>query len=317
MDGPFTTAAFRALVIANPKAGTASAALVDEVAALCRAHGLQIGVRYTTRRGGGTDALTAAMGELPGLVIAVGGDGTVCEVAAGLLALEANRRPALFAVPAGTGNSGYRMLWGRRPWREALAAVLRGDGAVVRRIDMARLVEADSPVLLGASSGLFAEALITAGSLAKQGWARYQEALAVTAARLDPFRGQVTVDGSVLYQGEIVLANVGGGRYRAGQYQLLPHSLVDDGLLDVCVIGADLSAARVQELTRDGRHLDRPGVAYGRGRRIVVERLDGAALCYEHDGEVQPGAGRTMTVEVRPYALPIWGARITECASAA
>jgi diacylglycerol kinase (ATP) len=296
------------LLVANPKAGSTSTALVDEVAGLCRAAGHAVAVHHTTRRGDATDVVAGCVAEPPELVVAIGGDGTVCEVAAGLLAHDGARRPNLFAVPGGTGNSGYRMLWGARPWQASLTAVLRGRPAVVRRIDAARLVEADAFVLLGACAGLFADALVTARSSAKRGWARYDEALRVTAEQFRPFPSRVRVDGGVLWEGDTVLANVGGGRFRAGQFQLLPRSLVDDRLLDVCVIGAGLPARAALALARDGRHLAEPDVRYGRGRRISVERLDGEPLCFEHDGEVQADPPRTMTLEVLPHALPMWAA---------
>lgn len=303
----------RTMVIVNPTAGTTTPALVDDVLSLCRHHGRTATVHRTSGRGDATEAVTGS-GLGPGdLVLVIGGDGTVLEVARGLLTLDADRRPTLFAVPGGTGNSGYRMLWGRRPWSAALSAVVRrtDDGAAaVRRVDMARLVETDDLVLLGACAGLFADALITARSSTRRGWARYEEALATTAARFDPVPARVTVDGTVIHKGEIVLANVGGGRHRAGQYQLLPDSLIDDGQLDVCVIGADGGATAMLALTRTGDHVGRPSVTYGRGRRIVVEHLDGTALCFEHDGEVYPGASPTMTLDVVPGALPMWGAEV-------
>ena len=41
---------------------------------------------------------------------------------------------------------------------------------------------------------------------------------------------------------------------------------------------------------------DHPAVVYGRGRRITVERIDGEALIFEHDGDV---------VAQQPSFLPI------------
>ncbi|MFJ9520388.1 diacylglycerol/lipid kinase family protein [Kitasatospora sp. NPDC101801] len=303
----------QALIIANPTAGTTHAALLEEVTGLCAARFDSVVLHHTTHRGDATDTVRAALrGEsdlaVPDLVVAVGGDGTVREVVEGMTRPGHGTAAALAIVPAGTGNSDYRMLWGERPWAEALTAALDGAGeAELRRIDLARLAETDELVLLGACSGVIAEALVTARGIPLTGRARYARAFADTAAAFTPYPGRVTVDGVVLHEGDTVLANVGGGRYRGGQYQVLPHSELDDGLLDVCVIGAEVHPTQVPELTREARHLDLPGVAYGRGRKIVVERLDATPLCFEHDGELQERRWPSMTLEVLPGALPVWG----------
>jgi diacylglycerol kinase (ATP) len=87
-------------------------------------------------------------------------------------------------------------------------------------------------------------------------------------------------------------------------FDVLPHSLRDDGLLDVCVIGGEVTAAEALTLMRTGAHLAADGVVYGRGRSITVERTDGEPLRFEHDGEVVPGDATSFTVDVVPAALP-------------
>jgi diacylglycerol kinase (ATP) len=307
----------RALVVVNPTAGTAHPGLVEQVVRLCRDRLDAVHVHRTTHRGSATEAVRAALAPLeepaPDLVVAVGGDGTVHEVVEGLMAEDAGRRrtgAALAIVPAGTGNSGYRMLWADRPWAESLQATLAGapGRARLRRIDLGLLAETGKPVLLGACSGLIAEGLIAARAVTAAGREKYARALPDAAAAFTPYPGRVTVDGKVLHEGRTVLANVGGGRYRGGQYLVLDRSELDDGLLDVCVVGAEVPAAEVPSLAREGVLGEQPGVVYGRGRRIVVERIDGEALRFEYDGELQHLNWTSMTVEVLPGALPVWGA---------
>ncbi|EPH43622.1 diacylglycerol kinase family protein [Streptomyces aurantiacus] len=322
----------RALVVVNPTAGTARPDLVEQVLRLCRERLEAVSVHRTTHRGSAGEAVRSALsassaaGPVPDLVVAVGGDGTVHEVVRALSVQDAapgapgaagatgggGRRQgaALAIVPAGTGNSGYRMLWAERPWRQSLQAVLAGDAgaARLRRIDLGQLAETGEPVLLGACSGLIAQGLIAARTISAAGREKYARALPEAAAGFTPYPGRVTVDGRVLHEGATVLANVGGGRHRGGQYLLLPGSELDDGLLDVCVVGAEVAPAEVAPLARQGLLHTRRGVVHGRGRRIVVERLDGRALLFEHDGELQHLNWPRMTVEVLPGALAIWGA---------
>lgn len=132
--------------------------------------------------------------------------------------------------------------------------VVQGLLQMAPEVRPALLVEVDALVLLGACSGLIAEALVTALSVPQTGRERYRIALARTAERFEPYPGRVIVDGIVVHSGPTVLANVGGGQHRGGAYQVLPHSILDDGLLDVFVIGYEVAPVNVPELTRTGAH---------------------------------------------------------------
>jgi diacylglycerol kinase (ATP) len=301
----------RALILANPASGSHSPELVSAVRELCASFLERTEVHLTTAPGDATGAVRRALERTegaPDLVVAIGGDGTVREAVQGLV--PAAGRAALAVVPGGTGNSGYKMLWGERPWSESLKAILAdhgiGGSARLRRLDLARLAETRNYVYLGACSGVIADALITARDLPLKGRERYARAYADTAAGYPPYPGRVVVDGRVVHEGPTVLANVGGGPYRGGRFLVLPDSLLDDGLLDVCVIGGEVPAEDVPGLTLNAEHMNHPATVYARGRTITVERTDGGRLPLEHDGEYQPGIGGSATFEVLPGALPVW-----------
>ncbi|MFD4528592.1 diacylglycerol/lipid kinase family protein [Streptomyces sp. NPDC058470] len=301
----------RALVLANPASGSHSPQLVGDVAELCASYLEGTEVHLTTAPGDATVAVRRALerpSRAPGLIVVIGGDGTVREAIQGMAG--AAGRAALAVVPGGTGNSGYKMLWGERPWTESLKAILTDSGvggsARLRRLDLARLTETRQHVYLGACSGVIADALITARDIPLTGRERYARAFADTAAGYVPYPGRVTVDGRVVHEGPTVLANVGGGRYRGGRFLVLPDSLLDDGLLDVCVIGDGVPATQVPGLTLNADHMRHPATVYARGRTITVERTDGHRLPLEHDGEYQHGIGSSATFEVLPAALAVW-----------
>jgi diacylglycerol kinase (ATP) len=294
-----------AIAIVNPTAGTMSANVLAELVARCGPLIGHLRVHRTTEPGDATRAAARTATDQVDVVIAVGGDGTVREVVQGLLEVAAELRPTLLVVPAGTGNSNYLAHWGNLPWPDAVTSALSGRDSSVHLLDLAHLVEVDALVLLGACSGLIAEALVTARSVPQVGRERYRIALATTAERFKPYPGRVTVDGVVVHAGPTVLANVGGGRYRGGTYQVLPHSMLDDGLLDVCVIGSELAPVKVPELTRTGAHLRHPGVVYARGREVSVERTDGRPITFEHDGELRTGSTTRTTMRVLPNALRV------------
>ncbi|KAB1988208.1 diacylglycerol/lipid kinase family protein [Streptomyces triticiradicis] len=301
------------LVVVNPAAGAVDAALVDEVTRHCRSWTDDLGLVTAQDPGETEDAAAKAYENGVDAIVVLGGDGTTRAVASGI-ARARSRSPhgpgansgAMLNLPAGTGNSFYREIWSDHPWQQALRAALATERPRIRGIDMARIVELDTLVLLGACSGLVAEALVTAGRLPQvPGRERYRQAVAQTLRTFRPYPGRVTVDGVVVHEGTAVLANVGGGRYRGGQFKVLPRSELDDGLLDVCVVGGELDPAALPGLTADGSHLERPECVYARGRRITLERTDGEPLTFEHDGELPAADADRYTIGVLPDILPV------------
>jgi diacylglycerol kinase (ATP) len=76
-------AADRVLIVANPAAGSVTPALVWELVRVCRRQAGRVSVRWTTGPG---DAFRIAESCVDDVLVAVGGDGTVRDVAAGLAA---------------------------------------------------------------------------------------------------------------------------------------------------------------------------------------------------------------------------------------
>jgi diacylglycerol kinase family enzyme len=155
----------RALLVVNPKATTTSVRSRDVLAGALRSE-VDLEVGYTRRRGhAGALAREAADGGI-GLVVTLGGDGTVNEVVNGLMTVDAADRPALAVVPGGSTNVFVRALGLPKEWSEATGVLLQAlregrsreiglgladdryftfcaglglDAAVVRRVERARL----------------------------------------------------------------------------------------------------------------------------------------------------------------------------------
>ncbi len=305
----------RVLVVVNAAARGGPALLLDAVLQVSRDAGLEPAVLEPQ----GSDHAVAevadavAGGGAWSAVVAVGGDGSARAVAEGLArglgrlgtagsAAEMPSMPAppLFVVPGGTGNSMYRALWEDRPWPDVLADALTGR-ARVRDLDLLRIAETGSVVLLGASAGLVAEAVRVSERLAGvSGRDRYQAAAITALEEHEPFPARVTVDGAVLHEGPSTLVAVGGARHRAGTFQLLPLSVLDDGLLDVCVIrGVDAGAfVGLAGVVAAGEHVGRPEVSYAQGRTVTIERTDSAPLTFEHDGDLWDRRDSALTIDV-------------------
>jgi len=237
-----------------------------------------------------------------GLIIAVGGDGTVSELVPGMTGHQ-----VVCALPAGSGNSTARNLFGDRSWRQVLDLLDDPGACTVRSLDLLRLVEPDVTAVLGASTGFLAQVLRDASTVdpAVKGIDRYWAAAAGVLQAMPDHPTRVIVDGVVLADGPMASVAIGGGRFRAWSFQFLPESLLDDGLLDVSTIDA-LTPAAVAELVplvASGQHLGRPEVRYARGTSVIVERTDGLPLVAEADGSVLDAAGSRLTIEIVPNAV--------------
>lgn len=322
----------RGLLVINPIAGAPGLAVQAAVRERCEAALEHVTVVHTTEadRTVGIVAEAVSADSALDLIVAAGGDGTACEVTEGL-ARGLHRwpggrgdevKPALCLIPAGSGNSAYYELYGRRGWEEVLDLVLGGEpGSPIRQIDLVHVLQSDRASLLGVNAGLIADIAeileprkredrrrgATHDGSPIDHEQRYWTAFGDALRTFRPFPVRVSVDGSVLYDGSVMMVTVGGVRaFGRGNFQLLPKSVLDDGLLDVCVVRevALDGLTELAGLARTGTHLQRPEIAYAQGEHVTVERRDGEALTLEHDGDPRPGADR-VDLHVVPGAVPV------------
>lgn len=325
----------RALVVVNGAARGGATALAAEVEAHLGTQGWGSELVAPSDRDATAAELATRSGSGPwAVVVAVGGDGTVGAVAEALAEWTTTRgeadgaAPPLLIIPGGTGNSLYRALWADRPWSEVTSEVVAGSSRV-RQLDLLavtpahraadpdRLSTAGPPgrgvrALLGVSAGLVAEAVAASATMEGPGGRdRYVAAALAALEHHVPFPARVRVDGEVVAEGPTSLVAVGGARHRSGSFQLLPRSVLDDGLADVCVI-AGVDAAAFMDLAADvmtGDHLGQPGVSYARGRSLSVERTDGGPLVCEVDGDLWPEGADGLRVDVLPGAVAVCAPR--------
>ncbi|HXZ63247.1 MAG TPA: diacylglycerol kinase family protein [Streptosporangiaceae bacterium] len=288
------------LVLVNPSAAAVDATVAQEIEGWLSRRARTVRTVWTEAPGHATEL--AREHADAGLVITVGGDGTVSELVQGMAGHQ-----ILCALPVGSGNSTVRNLFGDRSWRQVLDLLDDPGAFTVRRIDLLRLAEPGVTAVLGASTGFMAQVLRDARAVdpAVKGIDRYFTAAVGVLQAMPDHPTRVTVDGTVVADGPMASVAIGGGRFRAWSFQFLPESLLDDGLLDVCGIDA-LNPAAVAELVplmATGQYLGRPDVRYARGTSVIVERTDGLPLVAEFDGSVWDAAGARLSIEIVPNAL--------------
>jgi diacylglycerol kinase (ATP) len=223
------------------------------------------------------------------VILLFGGDGTVHRHLAQLVKLEL---PVL-VVPAGSGNDFARAL-GLRRVRDSLAAWRRFHGRQdnVRDIDLGvitpRKVAGESPVpheapryfCSVAGVGLDGEVARRANQLPR--WLRGHGGYALTLAplifRFAPLAMKiVTTDeagsGTTQSDAPTMLAAFANTSTYGGGMKIAPHARMDDGLLDVCVIGGvdAFKLACMFPTVYFGRHLRIREVKYFQASRLQVE----------------------------------------------
>lgn len=287
----------RALIIVNPQAGRGRGAL--------RAPGLK---RALTGLGYGAEVVrTAAPGDATAfarlakgcdLVLAIGGDGTLHEVAGGLMEISEDARPGVGILPVGSGNDYVKTLGGPRN-EAALLDLIRG--ARFKRVDVG---SANGEYFIN-NIGVGLDAVSTAEARRMKALTRsaaYVAGLFSALRRYDPPELAITLDDGTR-RGRYLSVTVGIGRVCGGGFYLTPDALPNDGLFDVSMIRA-IGLFRMLlhfPAVKAGRHRGLPFVEMATTRSL---RIAGPAPLLLHaDGEVREAASGEIAVQGYPGAL--------------
>lgn len=315
---PFEQSSKLPLVIVNPKSASGStrenwAATASEL----RTHFAAYSAAFTKGSGDATAIAERAAREGRRFIIACGGDGTINEVANGIIGSGADTE--LGILPSGTGGDLRRSLNIPNDPREA-ARVLR-DG-VTKSIDAGKVsfidndgIDTSRYFLNVASVGLAASIIDRVKASNAFNWLptkhlRGQANFAASTLReiadLEPFILRVRVDDGEESNIQSVNFCVANARYFGGGMMIAPDAKLTDGFLDIVNIGA-ISAAKVVArgitLYR-GTHLALDEVDHRLARKIEVAAFDPSAeIRLETDGELP---GRLPAVfETVPNAIRV------------
>lgn len=281
------------LLIANPSAGRGRNAVLPRVVAALDARGVAHSVALTSGPGDATRLAREAVDREVGMVVAVGGDGTVHEVVNGLVDATTGEAhapaPVLGAIAGGSGCDLVRTFGLDRAPERAVEHLL-GDTVFpidVGRVTLTGLDGLERTRLFAniAEAGYGGLVTATAGRMPRfLGRSRYLLATLSAVRRFETVRSRVTIDHTEVDEpmSNVIVAN---GQFFGGGMKVAPRALPDDGTFNVQLWrGSAMDVFRQTPRLRTGEHLSSPDV---REYQSATVRIDGERpLLVEADGEV-------------------------------
>lgn len=309
------------LVIVNPaSAEGATRENWPKIASDLRTHFGAFTVVFTEATRHARELAKEAAGQGAKLIIACGGDGTISEVANGII--ESSNDAELAILPGGTGSDFRRTL--RMPASIAAAARAIRDGRT-RKIDAGRVTfvneigERETRFFINvASFGMSTDVLHRTSSGEATKWIpaftprkltsklSYAAATVQTTLTSSPVEVKVQLDEQAERRLRIAEFCVANARYYGGGMKIAPQAKVEDGLFDIVTIG-DASSFRILANAPRlyfGAHLSMNEVTHALAKQVVARPVKKDELVrVELDGEV---VGRLpATFEIMPRALSV------------
>ena len=250
------------------------------------------------------------------LILGVGGDGTINEIANGFFENQSLINPEieLGILPSGTGCDFIRSLNIPQSFRGAMEVITQPQTS---KIDIGKIsftnydLKPEDRYFLNITDfgigGEVAEHMDKTRQEKKA--ASYLKSLITTFLRYKFKKLNITVDGEEIADKEFMIGAVANGRVFGRGMRVAPRAILDDGLFDFILVKKLTKLDFLRNLMKlyKGTHLDHPKVSFLRGRTIEASPVDDdQRVLLEVDGE-QVGI-LPARFEILPRCLTVKGA---------
>lgn len=259
------------LFIVNPiSGGKEKSSLVDEITSFCQDHDMDFEVTYTQGKG---HAATLAKETDAETVVAVGGDGTINDVASAII----NSGKTMGIIPVGSGNGLARHLGVTR--RNALQTLCEGT-----------VINADCGEMNGhvfcctCGTGLDAQIGARFAKKSRRGFLSYVESSVETWNHFKPEAYEVEIDGEKMNV-EATMITIGNANQWGNNAYITPQASITDGMLDIAIV-SDLNLLEMPlflDFLMTKRLHRSHFVQYHKGKHICITRRQAEDVHY--DGE--------------------------------
>lgn len=272
----------RARIIYNPTSGREMFKKnLPEVLAKFESAGYETSCHATTCAGDATKAAKAAVEREFDIVVAVGGDGTLNEVVAGISQYE--KRPKLGLIPMGTTNDFARAMHIPRKIEDAVDIILNGE---TMPVDVGILNDERYFINI-AAGGRITELTYEVSSKMKTilgQFAYYIKGVEMMPSSMKATNMRIEYDDEV-FEGDTMMFLCGLTNSVGGFEKLAPDASLNDGLFTLIILKkcniADF--VRLATLALRGEHLNDQNVIYKKASRVKVTSED--AVHINLDGE--------------------------------
>ncbi len=252
-------------------------------------------IKYTKKAGHGNKIAGKYAAQGIPYCIAVGGDGTVNEVASALV----NTNTALGIIPAGSGNGLANHLGIPHSINKALEVIAKEE---LFTIDVGKI----NKYYFFCTCGVGFDARVghEFSEIGKRGIMGYINSVFRQFFRYKPQKYFVRIDGHELKIRAFLITVANAGQYGNNVY-ISPGARIDDGLLDICIMKPFPKPAIFPlGLKLIGRKIDRsPYLELIRGEKILLKGKKRKQYIH-YDGEPAVIKGK-IKIRIKPGALKI------------
>ncbi|MFH0827060.1 MAG: diacylglycerol kinase family protein [Candidatus Omnitrophota bacterium] len=284
-------------IIVNPVAGGGkTSAIWKDIERQIKKLGVDYSFVLTQGVGNATELAKAAEQEGFQKIFVVGGDGTLNEVINGIELSQT----AVGVIPTGSGNDLSKMV-GIRGIADALASLRHQKR---RRIDLGK---AKGRLFIN-NLGIGFDACVAA-TKKKLGILRGNLVYVFSSLKvLGSFRAypvEITAEG-YRFCDKVMSVSIGNGQFHGGCFKLTPDAVIDDGLLDACIIKELSKMKSLLSIPKaiKGTHGCLKEVNFFKAKKIFL--CSQSPLWAHLDGEVLPEPVREMEIEVLPGSLELF-----------
>lgn len=233
-------------------------------------------------------------------IIAVGGDGTMNEVARPLIG---QKHVSTGLIPAGTGNDFIQILGFPDRFAEAHWDIFFKQSTMKMDVGKVNGLHFLNGMGLGFDAQVAAENYVEPGEVAKGG-GKGKYIWHIVKTLLFYKEGRVTIHSrNQVQETDCFINTISIGRRFAGSFFLTPEAIANDGLLDVCMIKKLnlLQRFKILSMVPKGSHIADKKVDYYQVEKIMVDF--GKKVPFHVDGELY--FDTTFKVSIMPSTLRI------------
>lgn len=224
----------RHLFIVNPAAGNGSTLkLIPEIENFFRKNGGNYKIEITKQIGDAKDIASRYTSSENLRVYSVGGDGTLNEVLNGMV----GSASSLAVIPSGTGNDFIKSIIPQYSIKNILQNTIQGTEKVLdcANVNGRYFLNISS---MGFDADIAHNAVKYKKSIILPRKLAYIISIFTTLFKYKHKHMIIEIDGKTIFDSNVLLIAVANGKYYGGGVNISPHSKLEDGKLNISLVGA-------------------------------------------------------------------------------